>query len=67
MAQKSHFKMQQQGITEWRKLFPSLPGNTVQNPTYIQTAHGNKLLTSGWWAWARKPVRRCSMFLWPPP
>ncbi|EIN05960.1 ERG4/ERG24 ergosterol biosynthesis protein [Punctularia strigosozonata HHB-11173 SS5] len=55
MAQKSHFKMQQQGITEFRKLFPNLPGNTVENPTYIQTAHGNKLLTSGWWAWARKP------------
>ncbi|KAL1756566.1 ergosterol biosynthesis ERG4/ERG24 [Schizophyllum commune] len=55
MAQKSHFKMQQQGITEFRKAFPQLPGNTVKNPTYIQTKHGNKLLTSGWWAYSRKP------------
>ena len=33
-------KMQQQGITEFRKAFPQLPGNTVKNPTYIQTKHG---------------------------
>lgn len=56
MAQKSHFKMQTQGIHTFRKTFPQLPGNTVENPTYIQTAHGNRLLTSGWWAWSRKPV-----------
>ncbi|TRM65571.1 ergosterol biosynthesis ERG4/ERG24 [Schizophyllum amplum] len=55
MAQKSHFKMQQQGITEFRTAFPQLPWNTVENPTYIQTKHGNRLLTSGWWAWSRKP------------
>ena len=40
ISQKSHFKMQQQGITEFRKAFPQLPGNTVKNPTYIQTKHG---------------------------
>ncbi|KAI4523276.1 ERG4/ERG24 ergosterol biosynthesis protein [Schizophyllum commune Loenen D] len=57
MAQKSHFKMQQQGITpdKFRRAFPQLPWNTVENPTYIQTAHGNKLLTSGFWAYSRKP------------
>ncbi|KAF8634576.1 hypothetical protein AX17_004166 [Amanita inopinata Kibby_2008] len=55
MAQKSHFKMQTQGIYKFRKTFPQLPGNTVKNPTYIQTAHGNRLLTSGWWAYSRKP------------
>ncbi|KAF8630129.1 hypothetical protein AX15_003085 [Amanita polypyramis BW_CC] len=55
MAQKSHFKMQTQGIYTFRKTFPQLPWNTVQNPTYIQTAHGNRLLTSGWWAYSRKP------------
>ncbi|KAK0188658.1 ergosterol biosynthesis ERG4/ERG24 family-domain-containing protein [Armillaria mellea] len=47
MAQKSHFKMQTQGITEFRSTFPQLPWNT--------TAHGNRLLTSGWWAYSRKP------------
>ncbi|KAF8653541.1 hypothetical protein AX16_003905 [Volvariella volvacea WC 439] len=55
MAQKSHFKMQTQGITKFRKTFPQLPWNVVENPTYIQTAHGNRLLTSGWWAYSRKP------------
>ncbi|KAG5654354.1 hypothetical protein H0H81_003812 [Sphagnurus paluster] len=57
MSQKSRFKMQSQGITEFRKTFPQLPGCIVKNPTYIETAHGNRLLTSGWWAWSRKPVR----------
>ncbi|KAF6761619.1 ergosterol biosynthesis ERG4/ERG24 [Ephemerocybe angulata] len=55
MAQKSHFKMQTQGITEFRKTFPQLPWNTVKNPTFIQTEHGNRLLTSGFWAYSRKP------------
>jgi hypothetical protein len=48
--------MQQQGVYKPRKSFPQLPGAVVENPTYIETKHGNKLLTSGWWAWARKPV-----------
>jgi len=55
MAQKSHFKMQTQGIYKHRKTFPQLPWNTVQKPTFIQTKHGNRLLTSGWWAYSRKP------------
>ncbi|KAH8829895.1 ergosterol biosynthesis ERG4/ERG24 [Flagelloscypha sp. PMI_526] len=55
MAQKSHFKMETQGITTFRKTFPQLPWNHVKNPTYIQTQHGNRLLTSGWWAYSRKP------------
>ncbi|EPQ56334.1 ERG4/ERG24 ergosterol biosynthesis protein [Gloeophyllum trabeum ATCC 11539] len=55
MSQKSRFKMQCQGITQYRKTFPQLPWSIVQNPKYIQTAHGNKLLTDGWWAYARKP------------
>jgi delta24(24(1))-sterol reductase len=40
MAQKSHFKMQTQGITTFRKTFPQLPWHTVKNPAFIQTAHG---------------------------
>ena len=40
MAQKSRFKMQTQGITKFRKTFPQLPGCVVENPTFIQTAHG---------------------------
>ncbi|KAJ9096769.1 hypothetical protein QFC21_005039 [Naganishia friedmannii] len=55
MAQKSAFKMQQQGVYVPRKSFPQLPGAVVENPTFIETKHGNKLLTSGCWAYARKP------------
>lgn len=64
MAQKSAFKMQQQGVYVPRKSFPQLPGAIVENPTYIETKHGNKLLTSGWWAYARKPVRDVHGKLW---
>ncbi|KAG9092778.1 C-24(28) sterol reductase [Ceratobasidium sp. UAMH 11750] len=55
MSQKSRFKMQMQGTYEPRWTFPQLLWSTIENPTYIQTAHGNKLLTSGWWQFARKP------------
>lgn len=40
MSQKSRFKMQTQGIHTFRNTFPQLPGGTLKNPTYIQTAHG---------------------------
>ena len=60
MSQKSRFKMQTQGITTYRKTFPQLPWGTLENPSYIQTAHGNRLLTDGWWAYSRKPVRLLS-------
>ncbi|KAK7012870.1 ergosterol biosynthesis ERG4/ERG24 [Favolaschia claudopus] len=55
MSQKSRFKMQTQGLTNFRKTFPQVPWCIIENPTYIQTAHGNRLLTSGWWAYSRKP------------
>ncbi|CAE7112389.1 unnamed protein product [Rhizoctonia solani] len=55
MSQKSRFKMQMQGTYTPRWSFPQLPYGTVENPTFIETTHGNKLLTSGWWAYARKP------------
>ncbi|KAK7687899.1 hypothetical protein QCA50_009118 [Cerrena zonata] len=55
MSQKSRFKMQTQGVFTYRKTFPQLPGGTIENPKFIQTAHGNRLLIDGWWAWSRKP------------
>ncbi|KAF8338113.1 ERG4/ERG24 ergosterol biosynthesis protein [Cantharellus anzutake] len=55
MSQKSRFRMQMQGNYKYRWTFPQLPWGTLKNPTYIQTAHVNRLLTSGWWAYARKP------------
>ncbi|ORY27457.1 ergosterol biosynthesis ERG4/ERG24 [Naematelia encephala] len=54
MAQKSNFKMQQQGEYHPRGAFPTMPWSVIEHPTYIQTKHGNKLLTSGWWQFARK-------------
>ena len=70
MSQKSRFKMQTMGITSYRWTFPQLPWGTIENPTFIQTAHGNRLLTSGWWAYSRKPVRipsRSSLYPFSPP
>ena len=60
--------MQTQGTFKFRQTFPQLPWGTVEHPTYIQTEHGNRLLTSGWWAYARKPVsflinRRFGVFI----
>ena len=40
MSQKSRFKMQTQGVFNYRKTFPQLPWGTIKNPTFVQTAHG---------------------------
>ncbi|KAG1808748.1 ERG4 ERG24 ergosterol biosynthesis protein [Suillus subaureus] len=48
-------KCKTQGITTFRNTFPQLPGGTLKNPEFIQTAHGNRLLISGWWRYSRKP------------
>lgn len=53
-SQKNRFRMQGRGTYVERKTFPQLPWGTLHNPTYIQTEHGNKLLTGGWWGLARK-------------
>jgi delta24(24(1))-sterol reductase len=56
MSQKSRFRMQIQGTYQPRWTFPQLPyGGPFENPKYIQTEHGNRLLVDGWWAWCRKP------------
>jgi Delta24(24(1))-sterol reductase len=53
-SQKNRFRMQQRGTFVKRNAFPQLPWGTITNPTYIETKHGNKLLTGGWWGLARK-------------
>mmetsp|Transcript_21674 Transcript_21674/g.46385 ORF Transcript_21674/g.46385 Transcript_21674/m.46385 type:complete len:535 (-) Transcript_21674:115-1719(-) len=53
-SQKNRFRMQQRGTHVERNTFPQLPWGTLHNPTYIKTKHGNKLLTGGWWGFARK-------------
>eukprot|EP00579_Thalassiosira_antarctica_P026020 CAMPEP_0202014634 /NCGR_PEP_ID=MMETSP0905-20130828/29711_1 /ASSEMBLY_ACC=CAM_ASM_000554 /TAXON_ID=420261 /ORGANISM="Thalassiosira antarctica, Strain CCMP982" /LENGTH=458 /DNA_ID=CAMNT_0048574599 /DNA_START=111 /DNA_END=1484 /DNA_ORIENTATION=+ len=47
-SQKNRFRMQQRGTHVERNAFPQLPWGTIHNPTYINTEHGNKLLTGGW-------------------
>jgi len=53
-SQKNRFRMQQRGTYIKRNTFPQLPWGTLHNPTFVQTKHGNKLLTGGWWGIARK-------------
>ncbi|KAI7864515.1 ergosterol biosynthesis ERG4/ERG24 [Spinellus fusiger] len=54
-SQKNRFRMEQNGSYVPRKAFPQLPWGHIKNPSYIQTSHGNLLLTSGWWGIVRKP------------
>jgi delta24(24(1))-sterol reductase len=53
-SQKNRFRMQQRGTYVERNTFPQLRWGTIKNPTFVQTKHGNKLLTGGWWGVARK-------------
>lgn len=59
-SQKAIFRMEDAGGYVPRKAFPQLPWRRVDKPSFVQTAHGSKLLTSGWYAWCVKPVRRAS-------
>ena len=53
-SQRNRFRMQQRGTSVPRRAFPQLPWGTLENPRYLQTTHGGKLLTDGWWRYARK-------------
>ncbi len=53
-SQRNRFRMQQRGTFVKRRAFPQLPWGTLNQPRYLQTRHGNKLLTDGWWRYARK-------------
>ncbi|KAG0167736.1 hypothetical protein DFQ28_005769 [Apophysomyces sp. BC1034] len=54
-SQKNRFRMEQNGSFMVRNAFPQLPYGHIKNPEYIRTEHGNLLLASGWWGYARKP------------
>ena len=60
-SQKNHFRMKDRGTYIKRHAFPQLPWRTLDNPSFIQTKQGNKLLTGGWWAYARKIPYTCDM------
>lgn len=47
-SQKNRFRQQERGTRVFRKSFPQLPWQTVENPKTIDTAAGNKILVDGW-------------------
>jgi delta24(24(1))-sterol reductase len=53
-SQRNRFRMQLNGSYVKRKAFPQLPWGTLQNPRYLDTKAGSKLLVDGWWKYARK-------------
>ena len=53
-SQKCTFRAKEKNIYFRRNTFPQLPWREISNPTFIKTKHGNKLLTDGWYKYARK-------------
>jgi delta24(24(1))-sterol reductase len=53
-SQRNRFRMQLNGSYVKRKAFPQLPWGTLDQPRYLDTAAGSKLLVDGWWKYARK-------------
>lgn len=53
-SQKNRFRTMERGTFIPRWTFPQLPWGTLHNPRYITTEHGSKLLTDGWYRYARK-------------
>lgn len=53
-SQRNRFRMQLNGSYVKRKAFPQLPWGTLENPRYLETKAGSKLLVDGWWRYARK-------------
>jgi delta24(24(1))-sterol reductase len=53
-SQRNRFRMQLNGSYVKRKAFPQLPWGTLENPRYLETQAGSKLLVDGWWRYARK-------------
>mmetsp|Transcript_7613 Transcript_7613/g.7480 ORF Transcript_7613/g.7480 Transcript_7613/m.7480 type:complete len:234 (-) Transcript_7613:27-728(-) len=53
-AQKNRFRMKLRGTYTPRNTFPQLPWGTLENPKYLDTEAGDKLLIDGWWKYARK-------------
>ena len=54
-GQRNRFRMQLNGTYVKRRTFPQLPWSTLENPRYLDTDAGSKLLVDGWWRYARKP------------
>jgi len=52
-SQKNRFRAMERGKVVWRKTFPQVPWQTVENPTVIETPQGT-ILVDGWYGLARK-------------
>lgn len=57
MAQKSHFKAVETNTYIKRNTFPQLPFAELENPEYMKTHLGGKLLLGGLWGYLRKPSK----------
>ena len=53
-SQKNRFRAMERGKVVWRKTFPQVPWQTVQNPKTLTTEHGDTILVDGWYGLARK-------------
>ena len=62
-SQKNRFRMMERGTYLARWTFPQLPWGTLQNPKYLVTEHGSKLLLGGWWGYARKIHYTADLFM----
>jgi delta24(24(1))-sterol reductase len=47
-SQKNRFRQQERGTMVFRKTFPQLPWQTLENPKTITTEAGSKILVDGW-------------------
>ncbi len=62
-SQRNRFRMMERGTFVKRRVFPQLPWGTLHNPRYVQTARCSKLLTDGWWRYARKIHYTCDVVM----
>ena len=53
-SQRNRFRMKLNGSYVKRRAFPQLPWGTLEDPRYLDTDAGSKLLVDGWWKYARK-------------
>lgn len=61
-SQKNRFRAQERGTLVYRKTFPQLPWQTVNNPRTIKTKSGDSILVDGWYGYARKIHYTCDAF-----
>jgi len=53
-AQKNRFRAMERGTYIPRNTFPQMPWSTLKNPRCLTTEHGSRILTDGFFRYARK-------------